>query len=59
MEETRYKEALDRLRNRVDELHTLMHDAFKAPELTIEALPEVQAAMWDAQVEYAAMMRKG
>lgn len=59
MGETAYMTALNELGKAVDDLHELMHDPFKAPELTIEALPHVQAKMWDAQVEYAAMRRAG
>lgn len=52
-----YVDAFGHLRDVVRELHVLMNDPFKAPEQTIEAIPEVQAAMWNAQVEYVAMMR--
>jgi hypothetical protein len=57
VEESRYAEALSILRAKVDALHGLMHDPFKAPELTIAEIPDVQRAMWEAQVEYAAMRR--
>lgn len=58
MADSAYRKALDTLLDRVDALHELMHDGFKAPEETIFALPQVQLAMWEAQVQYAAMMRK-
>lgn len=50
-------EALETLRQQVGRLHDLMNDPFKAPELSIFMLPDLQAAAWNAQVEYAAMAR--
>jgi len=49
------REAHKELLNAVDELHELMHDPYKAPELTIEMLPSVQTKMWDCQVKWFAM----
>lgn len=55
--ETRYGKALDNFAQHIDEMHDLVHDGFKAPEQIVEATKGTLIAVWELQIEYAAMMR--
>lgn len=57
--EERYGKALKDFSDHIDELHELVHDGFKAPEQIVFATRNTLSKIWELQIEYAAMMRKG
>lgn len=56
--ESRFKNAIIELKKQTEIFYSLVNDPYKAPEQIIGGIPNLHAAMWNANVEYAATQRK-
>lgn len=59
VEKSAYIESIEKCEDAMRDALEVFVDPFKAPELQVEAAQPVLKAIWDMNVQYAAMIQKG